>query len=167
MKICVVGVGYVGLVTAGCLAEAGNDVVCVDNNSEKIVGLKSGVIPIYESGLTEIVKRNERLGRLRFTTELKSGVDNSLIIFLAVGTPSLPDGSADISAILSVASDIGENLNEYRIIATPSFIPISSISHLQKRRHPSGAFMSCRSALKCIISPVFIPKLTFIAISSL
>ncbi|RKY25368.1 MAG: UDP-glucose 6-dehydrogenase [Planctomycetota bacterium] len=126
MKICVVGVGYVGLVTAGCLAEAGNDVVCVDNDSEKIVGLKSGVIPIYESGLTEIVKRNEKLGRLRFTTELKSGVDNSLIIFLAVGTPSLPDGSADISAILSVASDIGENLNEYRIIATKSTVPVGT-----------------------------------------
>jgi UDPglucose 6-dehydrogenase len=99
MKICVVGVGYVGLVTAGCLAEAGNDVVCVDNDSKKIAGLKSGVIPIYESGLTEIVKRNEKLGRLHFTTDLKYGLNNSLIIFLTVGTPSAPDGSADISAI--------------------------------------------------------------------
>ena len=126
MKICVVGVGYVGLVTAGCLAEAGNKVVCVDNDVEKITGLKSGAIPIYEPGLTEMVKHNERLGRLHFTTDLKEGVDNSLIIFLAVGTPSAPDGSADISAILSVAAKIAENLNDYRIIATKSTVPIGT-----------------------------------------
>jgi len=126
MKICVVGVGYVGLVTAGCLAEAGNDVVCVDNDSEKIAGLKSGVIPIYEPGLTEIVKHNEKLGRLHFTTDLKYGVDNSLIIFLTVGTPPAPDDSADISAILTVAADVGENLNDYRIIATKSTVPVGT-----------------------------------------
>jgi UDPglucose 6-dehydrogenase len=126
MKVCVVGVGYVGLVTAACLAEAGNNVVCVDNNSEKIAGLKNGVIPISEPGLAEIVKHNEKLGRLCFTTDLKYGVDNSLIIFLAVGTPSAPDGSADISAILSVTADIAENLNEYRIIVTKSTVPIGT-----------------------------------------
>jgi UDPglucose 6-dehydrogenase len=126
MQICVVGVGYVGLVTAGCLAEAGNNVVCVDNDSEKIARLKDGVIPIYEPGLTEMVKHNEKLGRLHFTTDLKYGLDNSLIIFLAVGTPSAEDGSADISAILSVASDIAENLNDYRIIATKSTVPVGT-----------------------------------------
>ncbi|MHC4889354.1 MAG: 2-dehydropantoate 2-reductase N-terminal domain-containing protein, partial [Planctomycetota bacterium] len=102
MKICVVGVGYVGLVTAACLAETGNNVVCVDNNADKIAGLKDGEVPIHEPGLTEMVKHNEKLGRLHFTTDLKFGVDNSLIIFLGVGTPSAPDGSADISAVLSV-----------------------------------------------------------------
>ena len=126
MKICVVGVGYVGLVTAGCLAEAGSDVVCVDNDSEKIAGLKDGVIPFHEPGLTEIIKHNEKLGRLHFTTELKFGVDNSLIIFLAVGTPSHADGSADISAILAVAADIAENLSDYRIIATKSTVPVGT-----------------------------------------
>ncbi len=126
MKICVVGVGYVGLVTAGCLAEAGNDVVCVDNDSEKIAGLKDGVIPFHEPGLTEIIKHNEKLGRLHFTTELKFGVDNSLIIFLAVGTPSHADGSADISAVLAVAADIAENLSDYRIIATKSTVPVGT-----------------------------------------
>jgi UDPglucose 6-dehydrogenase len=126
MKICVVGSGYVGLVTAGCLAEAGNDVVCVDNDSEKIAGLQEGVIPFYEPVLTEIIKHNEKLGRLRFTTDLKFGVDNSLIIFLAVGTPSGADGSADISAVLTVAGDIGENLSEYRIIATKSTVPVGT-----------------------------------------
>jgi UDPglucose 6-dehydrogenase len=126
MQICVVGVGYVGLVTSACLAEAGNNVVCVDNDSQKIADLKNGVIPIYEPGLTEMVKRNEKLGRLHFTTDLKHGLDNSLIIFLAVGTPSAPDGSPDISAILSVAGDIGENLTDYRIIATKSTVPVGT-----------------------------------------
>ncbi len=126
MQICVVGVGYVGLVTAGCLAEAGNNVVCVDNDSEKIACLRNGMIPIYEPGLTEMVKHNEKLGRLHFTTDLKYGLDNSLIIFLAVGTPSAEDGSADISAILSVASDIAENLSDYRIIATKSTVPVGT-----------------------------------------
>ncbi len=126
MKICVVGSGYVGLVTAGCLAEAGNDVVCVDNDREKIAVLKKGKVPFYEPGLTEIVKRNEQLGRLSFTTELKFGVDYSTIIFLAVGTPSSSDGSADISAILAVASDIGEYLKDYRIIATKSTVPVGT-----------------------------------------
>ena len=126
MKICVVGVGYVGLVTAGCLAEAGNNVVCVDVDSDKIAGLKSGAIPIYEPGLAEIVKHNVKVGRLCFTTDLREGIDNSLIIFLAVGTPSTPDGSADISAVLSVAAEIGENLSDYRIIATKSTVPIGT-----------------------------------------
>jgi UDPglucose 6-dehydrogenase len=126
MKICVVGVGYVGLVTAACLAEAGNNVVCVDNDSGKIAGLKNGAVPIYEPGLAEMVKHNEKLGRLHFTTDLKFGVDNSLIIFLAVGTPSAQDGSADISAILSVAAGIAENISDYRIIATKSTVPVGT-----------------------------------------
>jgi len=126
MKVCVVGVGYVGLVTAACLAEAGNRVICVDKDNKKIAGLKEGVIPIYEPGLTEMVHRNERLGRLHFTNDLKYGVDNSLIIFLAVGTPSGSDGAADISAIVSVAGDIGRYLTEYRIVATKSTVPVGT-----------------------------------------
>lgn len=126
MKICVVGSGYVGLVTAGCLAEAGNDVVCVDNDSGKIAVLKKGKVPFYEPGLTEIIKRNEQLGRLSFTTDLKFGVDNSTVIFLAVGTPSGPDGSADMSSVLAVAGDIGECLKDYRVIATKSTVPVGT-----------------------------------------
>jgi len=126
MQICVVGVGYVGLVTAACLAEAGNTVICVDNDSEKIAGLKNGAIPIYEPGLTEIVKRNEQLGRLHFTTDLKYGVDNARIIFLAVGTPSAPDGSSDLSAIFCAAEGIADNLKQYRIIATKSTVPVGT-----------------------------------------
>ena len=126
MKICVTGVGYVGLVTGACLAEAGNDVICVDNDSEKIASLKDGDIPIYEPGLTEIVRHNAKLGRLHFTTELKYGVDNSLIIFLAVGTPSAEDGSSDMSAIFSVTNGIAEYLSDYRIIATKSTVPVGT-----------------------------------------
>ncbi len=126
MNVCVVGVGYVGLVTAGCLAEAGSNVVCVDNDSEKIAALKNGVIPVYEPGLNEIVKHNEKLGRLHFTTDLKYGLDDSLIVFIAVGTPSTEDGSADISAVLSVAAEIGEKTCDYRIIATKSTVPVGT-----------------------------------------
>jgi len=126
MQICVVGIGYVGLVTSACLAEAGSKVICVDNDGGKIANLKNGVIPIYEPGLTEMVKRNEKLGRLEFTTDLKYGVDNSLIIFIAVGTPSAPDGSSDISAVLSVADSIAEYISDYRIIATKSTVPVGT-----------------------------------------
>ena len=126
MKVCVVGIGYVGLVTAGCLAEAGNNVICVDIDKGRIEDLKNGIIPIYEPGLTEIVKHNEKLGRLYFTTDLKEGIDDSLIIFIAVGTPSAADGSSDLSAVLSVAEAIGENLTDYRIVATKSTVPIGT-----------------------------------------
>ena len=126
MKICVVGIGYVDLVTAACLAEAGNNVICVDNDDKKVTDLKNGIIPIYEHGLEEIVKHNEKLGRLHFTTDLKYGVDNSLIIYLAVGTPSKPDGSADLSAVLSVAGEIADNLSDYRIIVTKSTVPVGT-----------------------------------------
>lgn len=131
MRICVVGVGYVGLVTSACLAEAGNNVICVDNDTEKIDGLKTGVIPIYEAGLTEMVTRNEKLGRLEFTTDFHHGLDNCLIIFLAVGTPSAQDGSSDLSAIFSVANDIAENLNDYRIIATKSTVPVGTHKRIE------------------------------------
>ena len=126
MKVSVVGVGYVGLVAAACFAEGGNHVICVDNDPKKIENLKNGVIPIYEPGLTEIVKRNVDAGRLVFTTDLRQGVENSLVIFIGVGTPSSPDGSADISAVLSVAEEIAEIMTEYRIIVTKSTVPVGT-----------------------------------------
>ncbi|MDD5459100.1 MAG: UDP-glucose/GDP-mannose dehydrogenase family protein [Phycisphaerae bacterium] len=126
MKVTVVGVGYVGLVAAGCLAEVGNHVVCIDNDENKIKRLKQGHIPIYEPGLEDIVKRNEKAGRLKFTTNLKDGVDHSVIIFLAVGTPSAEDGSADISAVLEVSSQIAELMDGYRIIVTKSTVPVGT-----------------------------------------
>jgi UDPglucose 6-dehydrogenase len=126
MNIGVVGIGYVGLVTASCLAEAGNRVICVDNDKNKIENLKKGGIPIYEPGLTEIVQRNLKADRLHFTADLKEAVDESLLIYLAVGTPSSPDGSADISAVLSVAGDIARLMTDYRIIVTKSTVPVGT-----------------------------------------
>jgi len=126
MNISVVGIGYVGLVTASCLAEAGNRIICVDNNSDKIEQLKNGRIPIYEPGLMEMVQHNEKAKRLHFTTELKEAVEESLLIYLAVGTPSAPDGSADISAVLSVSQGIAELMTDYRIIITKSTVPVGT-----------------------------------------
>ena len=126
MKVAVVGVGYVGLVAAACLADGGNHVVCVDNDEKKIADLKNGRIPIYEPGLTEVVKRNEDAGRLRFTTSLQEGIDNSLVVFIGVGTPSAEDGSADISAVLNVAKQIACCMDSYRIIVTKSTVPVGT-----------------------------------------
>ncbi|MHC4882585.1 MAG: UDP-glucose dehydrogenase family protein [Planctomycetota bacterium] len=126
MKVAAVGVGYVGLVAAACLADGGNHVVCVDTDEKKIENLRNGVIPIYEPGLTEIVKKNVEAGRLIFTTDLQEGIDNSLAIFIGVGTPSAADGSADISAVLSVAESIAEMMTEYRIIVTKSTVPVGT-----------------------------------------
>ncbi len=126
MKVAVVGVGYVGLVAAACLAEGGNSVVCIDKDKKKIDDLNNGIIPIYEPGLTDIVKHNEKAGRLKFTTDLKDGVDNSLIMVIAVGTPSGDDGSADISAVLSAAGQIAELMSNYRIILTKSTVPVGT-----------------------------------------
>lgn len=126
MKVSVVGVGYVGLVAAACFADGGNHVICVDRDTKKINDLNNGIIPIYEPGLSEIVKRNVQAGRLLFTTDLKQGVDNSLIIFIGVGTPSADDGSADISAVLSVAENIAELMTEYRILVTKSTVPVGT-----------------------------------------
>jgi len=126
MKICVVGVGYVGLVSAACFAEAGNSVVCVDRDTDKIAALNAGRIPIYEPQLAEIVQRNLSRNRLQFTTELKFGLDNALIIFLAVGTPAAPDGRADLSALFAVAQNIADHITEYRIIVTKSTVPVGT-----------------------------------------
>ncbi|MBM4104568.1 MAG: UDP-glucose/GDP-mannose dehydrogenase family protein [Planctomycetes bacterium] len=126
MKVSVIGTGYVGLVAAACLADGGNHVVCVDNDRKKIEGLKKGSIPIYEPGLAEIVARNEKSGRLTFTTDLKEGIDNSLVIILGVGTPSAPDGSADISTVLKVAQQIAGLMSSYKIIVTKSTVPVGT-----------------------------------------
>src|ERR1051326_3193991 len=107
MNISVVGTGYVGLVAGSCFAESGNDVWCVDNDTAKIENLKDGIIPIYEPGLPEIVQRNIREERLTFTTDLDAAVKKSFVIFVAVGTPPLPNGAADLTAVLGVAAAIG------------------------------------------------------------
>lgn len=126
MKVSVIGVGYVGLVAAACFADGGNHVICVDRDKKKIDDLNNGIIPIYEPGLSEIVKKNVQAGRLCFTTDLKSGVDSSLLLFIGVGTPSADDGSADISAVLAVAQEIAGLMTEYRILVTKSTVPVGT-----------------------------------------
>jgi UDPglucose 6-dehydrogenase len=123
MNICMVGTGYVGLVTGTCLADFGMNVICVDVDEAKIQALQRGQIPIYEPGLEELVAKNERAGRLSFSTDLKSAVENSLAIFIAVGTPSLPDGSADLSYVRQVAESIADHANGYKIVVTKSTVP--------------------------------------------
>lgn len=126
MKIAMIGTGYVGLVTGTCFAESGNDVVCVDTDEDKIRQLTDGIIPIYEPGLDTLVKRNVEEERLRFTTSLKEAVDESLLLFIAVGTPPGEDGSADLQNVLKVATDIGNCMNEYKIIVDKSTVPVGT-----------------------------------------
>ena len=123
MNICVVGTGYVGLVTGACLAEFGNIVTCVDKDRGKIDLLNDGGIPIFEPGLDDLVQRNTRAGRLHFTTELDRAIRESLVVFIAVGTPEGPDGRADISFVHAVARTIAEHLNSYKVVVTKSTVP--------------------------------------------
>ena len=126
MNIAVVGTGYVGLVTGTCFAEMGINVTCVDVDAQKIQNLKQGIIPIYEPGLEEMVKRNLRAGRLEFTTDLISCLDNVEVVFSAVGTPPDEDGSADLRYVLDVARTIGQNIQNYLLIVTKSTVPVGT-----------------------------------------
>jgi UDPglucose 6-dehydrogenase len=126
MNICVVGVGYVGLVTGSCFAEFGNTVVCVDNDEKRIDALQQGIIPIYEPGLEEMVKRCQAAGRLHFTTDVADAVEKSLIIFIAVGTPSGSGGSANLEYVYQVAETIGKLMKGYKVIATKSTVPVGT-----------------------------------------
>lgn len=126
MKLAVIGTGYVGLVTGTCFAEMGNNVVCVDNDATKINILNNGKIPIWEPGLEEMVRRNHQEGRLSFTQDLKTAVKNSLMLFIAVGTPPGEDGSADLQYVLQVAAGIAEAMDGYRIIVNKSTVPVGT-----------------------------------------
>lgn len=126
MKITIFGTGYVGLVTGTCLAEVGNDVLCVDIDQRKIELLNQGVIPIYEPGLEEMVKENHEAGRLRFTTDAKAAVEHGLFQFIAVGTPPDEDGSADLQYVLAVAKSIAQHMDEYRIVVDKSTVPVGT-----------------------------------------
>lgn len=126
MKICVIGLGYVGLVTATCFADMGNEVICIDRLEEKIEGLKNGIIPIYEPGLDVLLKKNYQDGRLRFTSDLKEVVAECLLLFIAVNTPSNGDGSANLTHVLEVAKGIGVYMEEYRIVVNKSTVPVGT-----------------------------------------
>ncbi|WP_013629089.1 UDP-glucose dehydrogenase family protein [Rubinisphaera brasiliensis] len=133
MKIVVIGTGYVGLVTGTCFAESGNDVTCVDINQEKIARLNQGQIPIYEPGLTELVKRNAEAGRLKFTTDVADCVPEARCVFLAVGTPMGDDGSANLSGIWAAADSVGPHLAEDSIVICKSTVPVGTNRQVYER----------------------------------
>ncbi|TXJ39602.1 UDP-glucose dehydrogenase family protein [Brachyspira aalborgi] len=129
MQLCIIGTGYVGLITGACLSEMGNYVICVDNDEEKLKKLKNGITPLYEPGLEELILSNVAEGRLEFTNDLNYAVKKSIACFIAVGTPSGDDGSCDLSFVLSVANDIGKAMsecNEYKIIVDKSTVPVGT-----------------------------------------
>jgi UDPglucose 6-dehydrogenase len=132
MKLCVVGTGYVGLVSGTCFAEGGNDVACVDIDERKIADLRNGKIPIYEPGLEELIRRNVGDGRLRFTTDLAAAVKDSLVCFIAVGTPQDEDGSADLSMVLKATADIAKLMPGYRIIVLKSTVPVGTADKVRE-----------------------------------
>ncbi len=132
MNIAVAGTGYVGLVTGACFAEFGVNVVCVDIDEAKIAALQDGKVPIYEPGLEEMIRRNAQAGRLSFTTDLAASVENSLVVFIAVGTPSGEDGAADLSAVSNVAIAISRNMSEYKIVVTKSTVPMGTGAMIHK-----------------------------------
>ena len=126
MRVAIFGSGYVGLVTGACLADAGNEVLCVDVDSAKIERLRAGEVPIHEPGLEELIRRNQDQGRIRFTTDAKEAVEHGLFQIIAVGTPPDEDGSADLRYVLAVARTIGEHIGEYKVVMTKSTVPVGT-----------------------------------------
>lgn len=126
MNITVIGTGYVGLVVGTCLAETGNDVVCADMDARKIEGLKQNILPIYEPGLDEMVKRNQEDGRLSFTTDIPQSIESASVIFIAVGTPPGEDGSADLKHVLDVADNIGKHMTRTMVVVNKSTVPVGT-----------------------------------------
>lgn len=132
MKLTIYGSGYVGLVTGACLAEVGNDVLCIDIDEDKIKRLKQGDIPIFEPGLEMLVEKNTASGRLRFSTDAKEGVEHGVFQFIAVGTPPDEDGSADLQYVVAVARSIGQCMNDYRIVINKSTVPVGTADEVRK-----------------------------------
>ena len=132
MKVTIFGSGYVGLVTGVCLAEVGNDVVCIDIDQDKIDNLKKGIIPIYEPGLAALVLENQQAGRLKFTTDIQEAVNHGTFQFIAVGTPPDEDGAADLQYVLAVAKSIAENMTEYRIVVDKSTVPVGTADKVKE-----------------------------------
>src|SRR5215475_3543107 len=132
MNIGVIGTGYVGLVAGACFAESGNDVVCVDIDSAKIEKLRSGAVPIYEPGLSDLIERNLRDDRLSFTTDIEAAVRKSFILFIAVGTPTTSSGAADLTAVFQAAKDIGRIMDRYKLVVMKSTVPVGTTEKVRE-----------------------------------
>jgi UDPglucose 6-dehydrogenase len=151
MNIAVVGTGYVGLVTGTCLAETGNNVICVDINEEKVKKLREGVVPIYEPMLDVLFQRNIRQGRLSFTTKLAEAVGSAKVIFLALPTPPNEDGSADLSYVLGVAKDLGKLMKDFKVVVDKSTVPVGTAEKVQK-----AIAKNCKVEFSVVSNPEFL-----------
>ena len=158
MKIAVVGTGYVGLVSGACFAEMGLDITCVDIDKQKIDGLNNGIIPIYEPGLEELVRRNVGEGRLHFTTELTDCLDDVEVVFSAVGTPPGDDGSADLKYVLEVARTFGRNIKKYTVLVTKSTVPVGTAQKVKAVIEEELARRGCKVPFDVASNPEFLKE---------
>lgn len=158
MKITVHGTGYVGLVTGACIAQAGNQVLCVDIDAAKIAALGRGEIPIYEPGLADVVKRSHAAGRLQFTTDVAAGVAHGDIQFIAVGTPKNEDGSADLRHVLTVAETIGRHMSGYKVIVDKSTVPVGTADRVRESVAATLAARGARVEFDVVSNPEFLKE---------
>jgi len=158
MKVTIFGSGYVGLVTGACLAEVGNDVVCVDIDQAKIDMLNRGEMPIFEPGLDKMIEKNRQAGRISFTTDIAEGVAHGLYQFIAVGTPPDEDGSADLQYVLAVAKSIGENMNEYRIVIDKSTVPVGTADKVRATLQTALDKRSTKHEFDVVSNPEFLKE---------
>ncbi|HEY7754066.1 MAG TPA: UDP-glucose/GDP-mannose dehydrogenase family protein [Steroidobacteraceae bacterium] len=158
MRVSIFGSGYVGLVTGACLADAGNDVVCVDVDAAKIARLNAGEVPIHEPGLDDLVARNRKKGRLSFTTDAKAAVAHGLFLMIAVGTPPDEDGSADLRHVLAVARSIGEHIGEYKVVMTKSTVPVGTADKVKATISASLLARGARVEFDVVSNPEFLKE---------
>ena len=158
MHVTIFGTGYVGLVTGTCFAEVGNDVLCVDVNAERIAGLNDGIVPIFEPGLEDMVLRNRRAGRLQFTTDGASAVNAGDVIFIAVGTPPLPDGSSDLQYVDSVARTIGQHLTTAKVVVDKSTVPVGTADRVRQIIAEELAARGADLAIDVVSNPEFLKE---------
>ena len=158
MKVTIFGSGYVGLVTGACLAEVGNDVVCVDIDEAKIARLNQGEVPIHEPGLDGYIERNRAAGRLHFTTDIDEGVRHGLFQFIAVGTPPDEDGSADLQYVTAVATSIGERMSDYRVIVNKSTVPVGTADRVRETVLKVLAMRELRPEFDVVSNPEFLKE---------
>lgn len=158
MKITVIGSGYVGLVSGACLAELGNDVLCLDVDARKIAILQDGGVPIYEPGLEAIIKSNVAAGRLRFTTDIRESVAHGLVQMIAVGTPSGEDGSADLQYVLAAARNIGRSMTEYKVIVDKSTVPVGTAEKVKQAIQEELNKRGVTSTFSVVSNPEFLKE---------
>jgi UDPglucose 6-dehydrogenase len=158
MRITIFGSGYVGLVTGACMADAGNDVLCVDVDARKTAMLQRGEVPIHEPGLEALIKRSADAGRLRFTTNAKEGVDHGLFQLIAVGTPPDEDGSADLRYVLAVARTIGEHMHDYKVVVTKSTVPVGTADKVRAAVRESLSMRKANVDFDMVSNPEFLKE---------